>query len=527
MFRFGLNRLLVVAISCGAILQTSESVAQTADAGMTWRVVHEKLEQAGDLIAQHELDQAIARLQQLEEELPEPYRAIPRKVHQKFREKFDQIDAIKRGSDPFGPDDPNELLNDAAMVRLCQDLRANRAAAQLFQAAFEANPPRGDDRHNPSIGPRFLDCLINLDADLERLQCAFDSLDVDHPEVQSLCRARLAAERELRKGKHDAGFLAKVLRLRDPFYRLRLLQRLITETRDEKHRLFCFEESARTLHELGDLAGRDAWESRILHEFGSNSFAAEAVLANRCSRAQTDEEFDLALAAYRAHSPRLSEPDDSCALQILRRINELTYQERWEKAVELDRLILEQFPDSLHANDAQFDLATSLHSLGKFREAATEYEKVLKIERGELEVVDGATGVFLDIWSDRFNDAARGLAECHEALGNLDLAVKWAIVRRDQYPILSFCANAHWGEDRAASAEVVRLMFKADRTNEAVPLCEEAMLQRFNRGGREWNEVYAMLVDHYREHGSLLELESKMTEAMRASRVGHLSCWRN
>lgn len=120
---------------CGGAAQASK---HRDDARTKWRTVHDHLERAGDLIAQRKLDEAVAWLKRLEQELPEPYRVISRDVLNKFREKFAEIKAIERGDAPLGPDDPSQVLNDAELARLCRQLHAYGAASNSRCSASES-----------------------------------------------------------------------------------------------------------------------------------------------------------------------------------------------------------------------------------------------------------------------------------------------------------------------------------------------------------------------------------------------------
>lgn len=493
--------------------------ARLDEAAMRWRDVHDGLERAGDLIAVGKCDDAVAHLVQLEESFPAPYRRIPKEVRANLARHLERIRNPKRDDepeDPFGAA-PSDAMPEARLADLCRELHAFRAAAALYRHAWEAEATRNDKHPDESIGFRLLACMCVLDADMEQLNALYERL---HPSKQEREHwdTRLANLRRFRAGETDQALLEEVIGSRDPFYRLRTLQRMKADPDRGWPREFAYEQTAATLASLGDQEGRDAWESKILNDLAHNARAVEKVLAKRCSRAESVEDFDRQYGAYCAHCAQMPEADALCGLLLLRRQSKLQQNKRWAKAAEVNRRIIDELPHTYYAKHAQSALAGCLRLLGDHEAAITEYKKVFEIKWEEKDR-DTVFGNIIE--ASGLHDAARALSVCYEATGGFDEALNWAKAARDTYPYSSSCGLAMAGEYRRADAEVMRLKLRAGRAEEALRQIEERMLDRLDPGGQgddDWKDLYAMLIDALREQGGLMALETRMDAARRRNR---------
>jgi tetratricopeptide (TPR) repeat protein len=288
-----------------------------------------------------------------------------------------------------------------ALVQLCAQLHAYDAALRLQSASVDA-AELGDD---PAYAWRLFE-TGNITAALAEYKRRLAEEMVDNFRQNYQEQIRLVGQR--------------AANLTNAAYSLRLVQQHYLRGLEEKadalaavaelYRVLSFagnpSESVgvhqaiiRSLTELRDDAGRDAWEDKLVRDFKSDAEACAGVLVERGLRAYEVKDYPQALA--------------------------------------LLRKVCSEYPESGAYGDAQYTVGLILHKQSKYAEAVVEYTKIFASKVND-QFIDTEKS---DDYKNYRHRAALRICECYESQNDFTQALAYAEMARDRYPYLSYCKN--------------------------------------------------------------------------------------
>ncbi len=177
------------------------------------------------------------------------------------------------------------------------------------------------------------------------------------------------------------------------------LYRVLPYARDAREAVAVHQAIIKSLTELRDDAGRDAWEDELARDFKSDAEACAGVFVER------------GLRAYEAKD--------------------------YPQALTLLRKVCSDYAETGAYGDAQYTVGLILHKQGKFAESVEEYAKIFSSSVND-QLIDPEKS---DDYKNYRHRAALRICECYESRNDFAQALTYAEMARDRYPYLSYCKN--------------------------------------------------------------------------------------
>lgn len=408
----GLLLAALVSLSAGPGLATARAEAApiplTNPALTNWQTALQTFTRAGRLLGCDCLPEARRALAAAALQLPAPYATMARSF-------LHRLDAL-----PVAKDDERRAARLLALSELCADLRAWEASLRLRARAGESLAPEAcvDE---PTLAWRLAEAGdTNAAVQAYRLKAEAEPVDTWREYFQ----AQIELLRERATRMTDVTFVLRLVQEHylkgfeqpaDHFGALSALWFALPHTRNLDEAVQVHQAFIQSLDALGDEAGRDAWEDRLLANYAADPEACAAVHLERGLRAY--DRRDL------------------------------------EGAATLFRKIATEFAQTRAYGDAQLTLGLILQQQGKFEEAIAEYEKIFPSHVNDRALVPGKSD---DYPNYRYRAALR-ISECYAERKNYPKAIEYAELARDRYPFDSYCKTCIPKARAALEAWLTRL----------------------------------------------------------------------
>ncbi len=384
------------ALLAAAALTTPLLAAQTGPepsrALTNWLVAASSFRKAGAFISEEKDSQAKAELGSGATNLPSPYNAMAAG----FLSKLDSALNLSTNQS-----DPRRLR---ALVTLCTDMGASAAALKL-QMRSSDNASPSDLADDALYAWRLFDGT-NSKAALEEYQRRLDSEHVEYWQDYYRVQVRLLQARstaltnvqhalEVTKGHYLKGLEAHA----DLFGALRELTRVVPYVKNANQAIPVYQLILRCLAELGDEAGREAWQDKFLADY-------------------------------------LSDPE-VCALVYVDRAQKAYHRQDMTTSENYFRKVCNDYASTSVYGDALYGLGLVLQETQRYDAAMAEYTKIFYANLNEgLRDPDSSE----DYPNFKFKAALR-MSECYEATKDLKKALEYALMARDQYKFISYCKD--------------------------------------------------------------------------------------
>lgn len=344
---------------------------------------------AAAAIGKENYSQAQAELSRGATNLPAPYNGMAAKC-------LDQLSSTLK--QPSDGKDPRRKM---ALVTLCAQLHAYDIAVRLGGPQNDTTDPDDD----PVMAWRLFECG-NLKAAATEYQRKLDAELVDMWRDYYRAQLRLIEQRptnmtsvtfafEVIKQHYLKGFEEKA----DPLGALQELTRVLPFAQNSKEKISIYQATIKMLSSLGDEAGRDAWETKLLADFGKDPAASASVHLARGLRAYAKTNYAEALSLLRTAGS--------------------------------------EQPNSDAYGDSQYSIGTLFLDQQKYDEAIAEFLKL---------IASGVNDYSIDVESSddyrnyRYRACLR-LSDCYEAKKDLPRALEYAELARDRYKHMSYCSS--------------------------------------------------------------------------------------
>jgi tetratricopeptide (TPR) repeat protein len=355
-------------------------------ASTNWLTAQNTFQKAGGLIGEKKWDAAKRTLMAAGTNLAAPYSGLATQFVQR-------LEGILREKEL-----PSQTERAA---ELCADLQAYDAALKLRPA----KPILGEDETDDA-GAWWLFENGDLKTALGRYQqkLAQERISV----YKDYYRKQVQMIESWATNAANSAFALKVVRerhmknferKRDPWGALRQLHRVSPHVGSSTNGAKVYEQIIICLSALGDEAGRNAWENKLVADFKSDAEACAGVYYDRGIRAY-----------HQSH--------------------DLETSLRWM------RKLCGEFPDAKLWGDGQYSVGLILQDQKKYDEAIAAFGAIFPSKVNDYLLEEGSSE---DCKNYRYKAALR-ISECYESKKDLARALEFAQKARGQYAYVSFCS---------------------------------------------------------------------------------------
>lgn len=371
-----------------------------------WQTPMDSFKNAGELIGRAKYDAAETELSSDATNFPAPYNSMA-------IERLEKLDAALKISNAK---DTNRI---AQLMDLCTELRASDAALQI--QLEEKRKKKAPDDSDPESAWRLwetgnteaalADYKRKLEAEPLDTWQNYWSEQIHLMELSRTNHNKVAFTTELVRQHYLKGFEMPP----DYFSSLQELTLAMPYARNENDKAALDLLIIKTLNSMGDEAGRDAWEDKVLGNFKTN--------------------------------------DEACARVYLDRGMRLYNKQDFAGALSLLRKIASDYPDTQAYGDAQYTVALILQQQQNYDEAIREYARLFRSKvQDYAKPVDNDE----DYKCYRFR-AALGISGCYEEKGDYLHALEYVELARDRYKYLSWCKTCMTEMTQTIKARVMLL----------------------------------------------------------------------
>lgn len=379
------SQCALIAVGCSLILLAGNTDSQAEDSALTnWLTARLAFKAAATEIADGQTDRAKSKLANASAKLPPPYNGMATNFTARL------VAAVS-----------DEATRRSALTELCAALGDYDAALRVQAKGADTEELQDD----PAYAWRLFEAGRIADALKEyQRRLADEMVDTFRSHFQEqiqLVQQRAAnltnADFSLRlvQQHYLRGFEEKA----DLFGALGELYRVLPHARSSGESASVMESMIRLLGELGDTAGRTAWENRLLNELKSEPEACAKVYLERGMRAYAARDYEPALALF-------------------------------------GRIVTE-FVQTGAYGDAQYSIGLCLQEQGKFDEAIKEYARIFPSTVNDYALDPEKSD---DCKNYRHRSAMR-TSECYEAKKDYAEALSWTEQARGRYIYVSYCKN--------------------------------------------------------------------------------------
>jgi TolA-binding protein len=393
-----------MVIAASAAFAAQSSTPNSSDL-IEWQSADSLFQKAGNCIGQGEIEQAKKELTSRAGTLAAPYK----KMASDFTGKLDA--GVKLSTNA---QDPKRV---AALVDLCSQLRAHKAALQLqLKTATAADladdalyawrlVESGDVKAGRAEYARKLSAEI-IETWQEYYQKQIRLLD---ERATNMTQVRFVLDWV--NQRYLKGMEAEA----DLFGSLRELTRVVPNVKTSKEAALVFPLIMQCLGALGDESGREAWQKKFLTDFGSDPEVAAGVYIDQARKAYRDKNV--------------------------------------KGAQELFQKVCSEYPDSSAYGDAQYGLGLMLQEQQQCDRAIVEFSKIFpsKVNDYALDPDNNQ-----DCTNYRFKAALR-ISECFESSKDFVHALEYAKLANDRYKFMSYCKDCLTQTRRNVEDRVRRL----------------------------------------------------------------------
>ena len=374
-----------------------------------WMVAQAAFQKAGGLINQAAFEPARKALNAAAVSLPVPYNSMA----QEFAGRLEKV--------------TNQPQSDSRIdqcVKLCADLQDYSSAIKLI-ASQRAGAKTEEGSEVPAWYFVETGDLKAALADYERQQREelVETYRDYFGEQIRLIRCRITNKFDVNLSLQfvEEHYLKGLERKGDMFGALRELRGALLCAHTPHDRAAVYRKIIKCLGALGDEAGRDAWEEKLLGDVKTETEACARVYYERGLRALQKKEYAAALDCFNYISSSL--------------------------------------PDSMVYGDALYGTGLVFQEQAKYDEAVKAYERLFPSKVSDYLIdPEGAE----DYKSYRFRGAMR-VSECYEAKKDYRSALEYALAARDRYPFISFCSNCLKNTAETLNKRIARLQALADK----------------------------------------------------------------
>jgi tetratricopeptide (TPR) repeat protein len=408
-----LQHMSIVALAVATLTATSAQpvAAILSPASTNWLAAQAVFQNAGERIGEKKFAAAKEALLYGTTNLPAPYSGMSTQ----FIQRLDGI--IK--------EQKSEIRTHQA-AELCADL-------QSYSAALKVKPPKvaltDEDEEDDSVAWWLFESG-DMKGALSRYERKLRLERV--PVYKDYYRKQIQMIREWTANMSNSAFALDLIRERymkgyerkpDSFGALRQLHRVLPYPTDSTNGVLIYQQFIICLSRLGDAAGRDAWENKLLADFKPEIEACAGVY------------YDRGIRAY--HEWR----DFETALNWMRRV-------------------CAEFPGAKLWGDGQYSVGLILQDQKKYDDAIAAFDIIFFSKVNDYLLEEGSSE---DCKNYRFKAALR-ISECYEAKNDLARALEFARKATTQYPYVSFCSLCQKQGREGASKRVAELETKIKRS---------------------------------------------------------------
>lgn len=404
---------VAIAVLCLAWMSLAAAPSPIAPepAATNWLTAQTTFQKAAAQIGEKKWDAAQAALMAAGTNLPAPYGGLATQLVQR-------LEGVRR--------EPESPLRIEHAAEFCADLQAYDAALKLRPA----KPVLGEDETDDA-GAWWLFESGDLKAALGRYQqkLAQERITV----YQDYYRKQVQMIEGWTKNATNPDFALALVRERymkgferkaDPWGALRQLHRVWPHVGTSTNGAKIYQQVITCLSGLGDDAGRDAWENKLVAELKSDAEACAGVY------------YDRGIRAY--HQRR----DFEDSLQWMRRL-------------------CAEFPGTKLWGDGQYSVGLILQDQKKFDEAIATFEAIFPSQVNDYQLEEGSSE---DCKNYRYKAALR-ISECYESKKELARALEFARKAKGQYAYVSFCSLCQQQTRGFTDKRVAELEEKIKRAN--------------------------------------------------------------
>jgi len=400
------SAVMLVTAMLAELSTTAGTVQPNSSSALTnWQSALLSFRAAGAAIGKNNYPQAQAELSHSATNLPAPYNAMAAKY----------LDGLNSALNQFA--DAKDPRRQAALIKLCGDLRAYGVAIHLGGE----NRSTADPDDDPVLAWRLFESG-DLKAAAKEYQRKLEAEFVDTWQDYYRTQLRLIEQRptnltsvsfalEFIKQHYLKGFEEKA----DQLGALQELTRVLPFAQSSKEKISIYQSMIKMLSGLGDDAGRDAWESKLLTDFGADPAASASVHLARGLRAYAKTNYAEALSLLH----------QACS----------------------------EDPNSDTCGDAQYSIGTLFLDQQKYDEAIAEFLKL---------IASGVKDYTIDVDSSddyrnyRYRSCLR-LSDCYEAKKEFPKALEYAELARDRYKHMSYCSSCVKSTRESLEKRITRL----------------------------------------------------------------------
>ena len=351
-----------------------------------WLAAQSTFERAGSLLGDEKWDSARAALLAARTNLPAPYSGLSTQLAQR-------LEVILREPASGGRTERTALL--------CADLQAFDAAIKVRHV----KPILGEDEDDDG-GAWWLFERGDMKAALSRYQ---QRLSQERISVyKDYYRKQVTMIEGWADNAMNPDFVLGVVRERhmkgferkaDPWGALRQLNHVLPRVGTSTNGAKIYEQIIICLSALGDEAGRDAWENKLVADFKSDPEACAGVY------------YDRGVRAYHQH-------------------HDLEGSIRWM------RKLCAECPTATLWGDGQYSMGLILQDEKKFDEAIAAFAAIFTSKVNDYQLEQGSSE---DCKNYRYKAALR-VSECYESKQDLARALEFARQAKEKYPFISYCS---------------------------------------------------------------------------------------
>ena len=409
-----LSAILALAAMVSHSSLFAETVAsQPASALTNWQTALISFRKAGAAIGQNEYAPAQAELSGAVTNLSAPYNGLAAQFLSRLNA------TLKQSPDREDP------VRQKALIQLCAELHAYGAAIHLGSPSGQ----EADADDDPVHAWRLYESGDSKAALTEyHHKLAEETVDMWSDYYRTQIRlieqrpgnlTNVSFAQEFVKQHYLKGYEEKA----DLLGALQELTRVLPYAQNPKEAVAVQQAIIKMLSDLGDGAGRDAWESKLLHDFATDPEACASVHLARGLRAYAKKDYGPALS--------------------------------------LLRKVCSEYPDSGAYGDAQYSIGTLFLDQQKYDDAIAEFNKLFasKVNDYAFDLESS------DDFRNYRNRAALRISECYEAKQDLPRALEYAELARDHYKYLSYCKSCLREAKENLEQRIARLQAAAKKPN--------------------------------------------------------------